>query len=148
MPNFMTTVRDAVATACTGLPTIGTRVHKRDKYPWQPDELPGVLVLVGVVPESLYVDDPGLLQVDAQIEIDAIAAAPGDVGAVLDTIAGEVTAALAGLTSIGGRPVTVTWRASPVPQFAGEGDPPAARRRLSFTAGPLFVHASAPDALV
>lgn len=147
MASFLTQVLDAVADVCTGLPTTASRVYRQDKYPWQPAQLPGLVLRIGCAPEPVYLDEPTMLQFDADIRIDAVAAGPGDLVATLDTIAAEVMAALAGLTSIGGKAVVV--RAGPIaqPEFGGEADPPAARRTLNFTAGPLFVSATAPSTL-
>ena len=148
MPHFLTTVRAAVTGVCTGLPTTAARVFTRRPYPWQPAQLPGLLVRTAATYDVVDIGAPPTLQADTRIEVELVVAAAGDAAAALDTMASEVQAAVCGLTSIGGKAVTVACTEVTAPEDSGELDPPVSRRALLFSAGPLFIVANAPDVLV
>ena len=148
MPHFLHTVRSAFVTACTGLTTTGARVYTKRHYPWQPAQLPGLVVTTSSAPEVVDMGNPPTLQVDPRIDVEIVVSGTGDLAAMLDLITSEVSVALCSLTSVAGKNVMLMPLAMTAPEFAGESDPPIARRFISFQVSPLFVLANAPDTLV
>jgi hypothetical protein len=89
-------IREAVATAVTGLATTGARVFQSRVYPAQTSELPCLLIYTrSEVSEPITIHAPKELQRRVQLEVVAIAKATADLDDTLDGICKEVEIALA-----------------------------------------------------
>lgn len=140
-------VRDAAVAAVTGLPITGARVYVQEPYPWQADQVPGLVLTTSVLPVSEYLEVPVRLRWDVAIDIVARVRGTGDLAAQLDDIAAEVQAAVCALETIVGKPVTVTPVAFDPPEFSGDGEQPIASRRMSFSVASLFSLATTPGVI-
>jgi hypothetical protein len=144
---YLTSIRAAVIAALTGLPLIGPRVF--DQEPYDLADLPCLVVSTSspaVAPTTSGL--PETLQVDAEVRVETVASASTANADLHDTIAGQVIAALAPGVTVQSIPRPVTLAAIEAPEVSGEGDRPVGRRILTFTCGPLFVRADAPQTLI
>lgn len=105
--HLRTSLRDAMATAVTGLTSTGSRVHKSRLYPVAADALPCLLVACGeqeqIQQESNYIQQRTLL-----MTVRGMAKATGDLDATLNQIALEVEAAVQAAGVLGGKVDDVT----------------------------------------
>ena len=105
--HLRTSLRDAMATAVTGLTSTGSRVHKSRLYPVAADSLPCLLVACGeqeqLQQESNYIQQRTLL-----MTVRGMAKATGDLDATLNQIALEVEAAVQAAGVLGGKVDDVT----------------------------------------
>lgn len=105
--HLRTSLRDAMATAVTGLTSTGSRVHKSLLYPVAADALPCLLVACGeqeqIQQESNYIQQRTLL-----MTVRGMAKATGDLDATLNQIALEVEAAVQAAGMLGGKVDDVT----------------------------------------
>ena len=99
--HLRTSLRDAMATAVTGLTSTGSRVHKSRLYPVAADALPCLLVACGEQ-EQLQQERTLLMTVRG------MAKATGDLDATLNQIALEVEAAVQAAGMLGGKVDDVT----------------------------------------
>ena len=138
-------IREAVATAITGLATTGTRVFQSRVYLAQVSELPCLLVYTRSersAPTTIH--DPRMIERTLQIEVVALAKATADLDDTLDGICKEVETALAnpvaGLLSLA-RPITLIGS-----EFELEGiqEKPAGRATLTYELS-YFTLENAPD---
>ena len=94
-------LREAVATAVTGLTTTSTRVFQSRAYPLQTSDLPCLVVTTdGDSMEYLTVKKPSQLQRDTQVRIEAYATGTSNLDDTLDTICKEVEIAMDNLSTI------------------------------------------------
>jgi hypothetical protein len=98
-------IREAVATAVTGLATTGSRVFQSRVYPVQTAELPCLLIATrGEASAPATIHSPREVERTLQLEVVAVAKATADLDDVLDQICKEVEIALAmpvaGLTAL------------------------------------------------
>lgn len=145
MPHYLTTVRQAIVIAVTGLTTTGSRVFEEEPYPLQ--EVPALIVSAYSPQVGFTSMDTTAMQVDVDIGIDCVVKGTSGLPALLDTIAAEVQAALYAVTSIGSRAVRIAPVAIDRPQFDLTTDQPVARRLLLFRIAPLFTSSADPTSL-
>lgn len=139
-------LREAVATACTGLVTTGTRVFQNRVRPLAAADLPGLVITTpGDAATVASVHNPPLLERVTQVVVAGYAAATADVDDTLDQIAKEVETALAAGVVLGSKTVDLVYTGGEI-DFDGEADKPRGRIELRFTAT-LFTAANAPDVL-
>lgn len=90
-------IREAVATAVTGLTTTSTRVFQSRLYPLQTTDLPCLVVTTdGDRREYLTENSPAQVEVEVIVRIDGYAQATSNLDDTLDTISKEVEIAIAG----------------------------------------------------
>jgi hypothetical protein len=138
-------IREAVATAITGLPTSGARVFQARAYPLERADLPGLLVTTSTeATETISLGPPRSQIRTLRVQITALARATSNVDDTLDTMAKEIEtalampcAALAGLV----KNISLTDTAT---ELAGTGDRPLARSVLTFDAVYMTAE-NAPD---
>ena len=90
-------IREAVATAISGLATTGARVFPSRVYPLETEgDLPGLLVFTLAEASSRStLPAPGLMQRTVRLQVVAVAEATADLDDALDQICKEVEIALA-----------------------------------------------------
>lgn len=89
-------IREAVATAVTGLATTGSRVFQSRVYPLQDSEFPALLVYtLGEVVGQGSMPAPRWQERTVRLQVLAVARADADVDDTLDQICKEVEVALA-----------------------------------------------------
>lgn len=138
-------LREAVATAVTGLTTTSTRVFQSRVYPLQTSELPCLVITTdGDQAENLTVHNPVQQQRATQIRIEAYARATTTLDDTLDTICKEVEAAIANASSS-----TVKGAMYGGTQIDIEilGDQPVGKAIMLFSKD-LYTVSNAPDVLV
>lgn len=140
--------RAAAVAALTGLPTTGVNVYTQEAYPWQPEQLPALLVSVDSRPTADTLDWPSDVQWDITLQVVAILRGLPNLADAADVIATEVQAALCALPDVGGKPVSVVPSSFDAPQFSGDGDQPVARRLMTFEIVGLATNAADPDTLI
>jgi hypothetical protein len=138
-------IREAVATAVTGLTTTGARVFQSRVYPVQTSELPCLLIATrGETSAPATVHSPRVIDRTVQLEVTAIAKASADLDDVLDGICKEVETALAmpvtGLASLA-RSIAL---ASSDFELRGEAEKPTGSATLVFEIN-YFNLENAPD---
>lgn len=90
-------VREAVATAVTGLTTTGSRVFQSRVYQLQETDLPCLIVTTdGDTREYLTAHNPAEVEVTIAVRIDGYARAISNLDDTLDLISKEVEIAMAG----------------------------------------------------
>lgn len=100
--HLRTQIRDAVATAVTGLATTGSRVHKAHMRPVGDNDLPCLFVHLEGREDSGIIDLTGRQQREADVIVAGLAKTVGDVDAALNQLALEVETALAAVPTLGG----------------------------------------------
>jgi hypothetical protein len=138
-------IREAVASAVTGLATTGAHVYQSTVYPLEDANLPALLVLAETETTlQLTMHGPGTLQRSLAVDVIAIAKATADLDDTLDQIAKEVEIALAppvtaltGLAKSIGPPQTEIT-------LVGSADKPVGRMRLRYEVE-YFTADNAPD---
>ena len=141
-------VRAAAVAVLTGLPTTGARVYTQEGYAWRDDQVPGLVVTSAGDPVAESLDWPSDLRWDITLQVTAFARGTGALADLMDTIAGEVQAALCALATVGGQPVSVIPVTIAVPEFSVDGDQPVARRLITFDVRSLYTAADDPGTLI
>lgn len=141
-------LREAIASAVTGLTTTGARVFQSRVYPLQPaTDLPGLRIFTTdeqAVPDTIHA--PALIDRTVQVRIEGVAQANSDLDDTLDLIAKEVEIALASGVTISGKGIPLTYLGCEI-TLNGEGEKPTGSIALSYEAR-LFNLANAPDVLL
>jgi hypothetical protein len=140
MSHIKTQIREAVATACTGLATTGSNVFVSSVYALE--SLPALRIYNGaetVTPGSIH--GPGILERVMQIRIEAVAKDISALDATLDQIQKEVEVAISGIEMDG-----VSFRLASVeePQLSGSADKPTGQTTMTFEAT-FYTEEDAPD---
>lgn len=100
-------IREAAATALTGLTTSGARVYQSRVHPLDADKLPCLLVNTDdETVESLQITAPSLLDRSLELTIRAVAKASSNLDDTLDTMVAEVETVL-GNSTLGGKVKTL-----------------------------------------
>lgn len=134
-------LREAVATAVTGLATTGARVFQSRVYPVQSAEMPGLLVYT--TGEEVTDQSVGLIiGRTVQVVIEGCAKASADLDDTLDQIAKEVEIALASAVTVGGKSVLLSYEGCDI-EF-DESNKPAGVISLRFNAL-IYTQRSTPD---
>ncbi|MCU0806309.1 MAG: hypothetical protein MUF79_14660 [Burkholderiales bacterium] len=140
-------LREAVATAVTGLTTTGSSVFQSRIWPVQSSELPALLVYTTtetVTTETI--ENPEGQRREIEVRVDGIAKAAANLDDTLDQIAKEVETALAAAITVAGKSVRVYYTGCEI-EFDAETEAEAGAVQMRFTAE-LFTAADAPDALI
>ena len=95
MSHAHTQIRDALATALTGLTTSGARVYKNRLYPLDTAELPGLRIYLDAdAVEVETIHSPLVYGHDLSVTVEACARASSALDDTLDTMALEIETAL------------------------------------------------------
>ena len=137
-------IREAVATAVTGLTTTGARVFQSRVYPLERTDLPGLLIYTAdetVEPSTIH--EPAIIERTLRLRIVGVAKAVDDLDDVLDQIVKEVEIAIAGM-SLTSLAEYVALSDIAEPEYAREVERPTGRVTMTFEAK-YFTAANAPD---
>jgi hypothetical protein len=138
-------IREAVATAVTGLATTGARVFQSRVYPLQRTDLPALVVLtLGQTSERGSLPAPGRMVHSLRLQVVAVAAAVDGLDDELDQICKEVEIALAmPCAALAGIATTITLVSTDI-ELDGESEQPVGRAAMTFE---VVYHAAenAPD---
>lgn len=134
-------LREAVATAVTGLATTGARVFQSRVYPVQSAEMPGLLVYT--TGEEVTDQSVGMLIGRVvQVLIEGQAKAAADLDDVLDQISKEVEIALSSTVTVGGKPVLLNYEGCDI--SLDEASKPTGVLAMRFNAL-IYTQRSTPD---
>jgi hypothetical protein len=125
-------IRDAVATALTGLTTTAARVYPNRLHKFETTSLPGLRITLpgdSVSPTSVH--QPHVQQHALTIDVECVAKAVSDLDDTCDLMAKEVEIALSAGISIGGRPLYPLLTGSEYDDEAA--GTPAGAKRLTFS---------------
>jgi len=139
-------IREAAATAVTGLTTTGTRVYQNRQHALAESKLPCLLVNTdGEEIEGLLSNAPDTLDRNLELKIRAVAKVSANLDDALDTMAAEVETAL-GNTTLGNllkKPLLLQGIEIEMEQ----GDKPVGIATLKFNANYMTV-ANAPGTAI
>lgn len=138
-------IREAIATAVTGLATTAARVYQSRVYPLQNAELPGLLVYTeSEVSERRTAPAPGLMERRVRVVVRGVTKAVADLDDTLDQICKEVEVALAmPCAALAGIAKSITLLATEL-ELAGEGEKPTGQAALTYEVVYLAAE-NAPD---
>jgi hypothetical protein len=139
-------IREAVATAVTGLTTTSTRVFQSRVYPAQTSELPCLLIYTrSESTEPISIHNPKTTERRLQLEIVALAKAVSDLDDTLDGICKEVEIALATweAAGLGGLARSIDLLSTEF-DLQGEGEKPLGSATMVFQVV-SFTQSTAPD---
>lgn len=138
-------LREAVATAVTGLSTTGSRVYQSRIYPVTDTNLPCLLVTSdGDKAEAITVHSPYQQERATTIRIEGVAKAVSNIDDTLDTISKEVETAIANAsTAI----VKGLFYQGAQIDYDGSGEQPIGKVTMIFTKD-LYTLSNAPDVLI
>lgn len=138
-------LREAVATAVTGLSTTGSRVYQSRVYPLTDSNLPCLLVTSdGDKSEAITVHSPYQQERATTIRIEGVAKAVSNIDDTLDTISKEVETAIAGSSTaiVKG----LIYQGAQI-DYDGSGEQPIGKVTMIF-AKDLYTLSNAPDVLI
>lgn len=138
-------IREAVATAVTGLTTTSTRVFQSRAYPLATTDLPCLLISTPSE-QSAVVDFSVPLTVERRlsVRIDAVVRGTSDVDDTLDLICKEVEIALATpCSALSGLANSIALTATDL-EFDASGEQPVGRATMQFDVI-YFTKENAPD---
>lgn len=136
-------IREAVASALTGLSQTGANVFESRVYPIQSTELPALRVYTNA--EAVAIGSIGasrLLERGLEVVVEAVVKAVTGFDDTIDTIIKDVEVALASAQTAGGAKYIQLARIEI--ELDGEGDQPVAVARMSFEV-PYITALGAPD---
>lgn len=138
-------IREAIATAVTGLATTGSRVFQSRVYPVQTTELPCLLIYTrSETSTPLTIHPDRVLDRVLQLEIVAIAKATADLDDTLDGVCKEVETALAmPLSALSGKGKSIQLVSTEI-ELSGEGERPTGQAVLTYQVD-YFNQENAPD---
>lgn len=137
-------IREAVATAVTGLTTTGARVFQSRVYPLQDTELPALLIYTeGETSVRRTLAAPGLLERTARVVVRAVAKATADLDDTLDQICKEVEIALAMPNATVSVVKTITLVATDI-ELDGSAEKPTGQAAMTYEVI-YFTAENAPD---
>lgn len=131
MPHARQLIREAAATALTGLATTGSRVFQSRVYPLKDADLP--CLLVNTDEEDITSDSIGPLLLDRSLRLTVrcVAKATANMDDTLDTMIAEVEAVLNG-SSLGGKAKQILPASIRV-QMEGDQDKPVGVAEIGFS---------------
>jgi hypothetical protein len=139
-------IRDALATALTGLTTSGARVYKNRLYPMDSAELPGLRIYLDsdeIQAETIHT--PVLYAHTLTVTVEACARASTALDDTLDTMSAEIETALSAPLTVSGKKLDLIFAAS---QYDDEpASPPVGVKRLTFTLA-YYTASNAPQTLI
>lgn len=136
-------LREAVATAVTGLATTGSRVFQSRVYDVQESELPCLLVYT-VSEEVVDASVGNLIGRRVAVVIEGRAKTASDVDDTVDQIAKEVESALAPAVTVGGQGIPVLYEGCEIEMDPAEQ--PVASINMRFGAL-LYTQRATPDVI-
>lgn len=138
-------LREAVASAVTGLSTTAARVYQSRVHPMQDADLPGLRVYTRSEAATVEtITTPALMSGVVEVVIEGVAKANANLDDTLDAMAKEIKAALGAGLTVSGKFVPMWYRGFDV-ELSGEGERPAGTISLRFEAKLLY-RATTPDA--
>jgi hypothetical protein len=138
-------IREAVATAVTGLTTTGTRVFQSRVYPLEAADLPCLLVRTeGDTSEVQSIHAPSPLMRTLSVRIIAIARATSDLDDTLDEICRQVEVALAmPCSALSALAETIALESTTI-EMSGNAEQPTGSATLQYQVV-YFAAENAPD---
>lgn len=137
-------IREAVATAVTGLTTTSTRVFQSRVYPLEPGDLPCLVIrTLSETSEPTTIHGPRELLRVLSVQINAMAKATADVDDTLDQICKEVEIAIAADITLGGKCKSVTLTTTEI-QLTGTSEVPTGMASMVWDVD-YYVMENAPD---
>lgn len=139
-------IREAVATAVTGLTTTSTRVFRSRVYPAQTSELPCLLIFTrSEASAPMTIHAPKGMDRTLQLEIVAVAKAGADLDDTLDGICKEVEIAIEtwSIAGLGGLAESIQLVSTEF-ELQGVGEKPTGTATLTYELS-YFTQANAPD---
>ncbi len=140
-------LREAIATAVTGLTTTGARVYQSRVYPTANAQLPGLLVYTSErgneTSQPITLAGPRTLERTLAVMVEARARQTADLDDRLDTVCKEVEAALAADITRGGLCHDCYLSGTTV-QLSGDGDQPIGAALMEWTVR-YYTTETAPD---
>lgn len=127
-------IREAIATAVTGLTTTSTRVFQSRVYPLERGtDLPGLLVFsLAETSERRTMPAPGLMERTLRVQVVAVARALADLDDTLDGICKEVEVALAmPCAALAGLAKTITLTSTDI-ELQGTSDRPVGQAAMTY----------------
>lgn len=138
-------IREAAASAITGLTTTGTRVYQSRVRPLSDASLPCLMVTTNdETVEVLTVHGPAQLDRRLTLTVDAIAKATSNLDDTLDTMIAEVETVL-GNTTLSGKVKSLVLQSVGI--SIEQGEKPAGRASMQFEANYMTV-ANAPSTAI
>lgn len=139
-------IREAVATALTGLTSTGSRVYPNRLYPIADGDLPALRVFVDNEESNAQsIHQPYLQERTLRLQVEGCAKANAALDSTLDQISKEVETALAADLVIGSVRLAPIYTGSEYDDQISEK--PVAVKRLSFDIV-FYVNSNAPDVLL
>lgn len=140
-------LREAIATALTGLTTTGANVFQSRVYAMQDTGLPGLVIRTDAdeVVERTIGGATRSITRDVSVVVQGMAKATANLDDTLDTIAKEVETALAAGVTVGGKVHHLRYERADI-TLAGEGEQPTGSIEMQFLCS-LSNAANAPDVL-
>lgn len=137
-------IREAVATAVTGLATTSTRVFQSRVYPLEAADLPCLMVrTLSEASEPATIHGPRELYRVLSLQVVAMARAVSDIDDTLDQICKEVEIALAVDITLGGKCKSVTLTSTTI-ELTGTSERPVGSATMVFDVD-YYVMENAPD---
>lgn len=123
-------IREAVASAVTGLTTTGNRVFQSRVHSFGPEKLPALAVYT--LDETVrYLSDERVQMRTVDTVIEAYAKVSEDLDDTLDTICAEVETAMGADITLGGLAFDVVLARTTI-GLSGEGDKPVGVARITY----------------
>jgi hypothetical protein len=139
-------LRDAVATALTGLTTTGSRVFKSAVYPVQQNQCPALRIYVtSESVELLTIHAPSMQDRNVTVNVEACVADAATADDLIDTISKEVEMAIDGGITIGSQPIEIDYTGIEIDWDSG--DMPIGVGRMTFNAV-VRTLSNAPDVAI
>lgn len=137
-------IREAIATAVTGLATTGARVFQSRIYPLEATDLPGLRIYtISEASSTQNFGFPRLYERRLTVRIEACAQATADLDDVLDEICKEVETALGGAAVSLGGAKSITLLDTDI-SMSGDSEKPRGQAAMSWEV--FYVTAeNAPD---
>lgn len=146
MAHARQTIREAAATALTGLTTTGSRVYQSRVHPVSDAKLPCLLINTdseSVVAEN--VGSPALLDRFVELSVRCVAKASSNLDDTLDAMAAEVEAAI-GASTLSGKLKTLLLESIDV-EMVGEAEKPVGILTMKWRANYMTV-SNAPTVII
>jgi hypothetical protein len=126
-------IREAIATAVTGLATTGARVYQSRVYPLEDTNLPALLIHTQAEDVlSVTLPAPRTLQRALRVQVIAVAKATADLDDTLDQICKEVEVALA-MPAASGPWKTLTLQTVEI-ELTGSTEKPVGQAAMTYEA--------------
>jgi len=133
MAHVRQSIRERIASNCTGLTTTGTNVFQSRVYSLEPGNLPCLLIYSTTeTSERLTMQTTDSLNRDLTVMVEGYARGSSNIDDTLDTISAEVEVAIAGDPTCNDLAID-TFLSSTEIEYDGEGDQPIGAVRMSWS---------------